>query len=141
MENRGSAALIPFDTIIKEGGLQLNKLNHGDIVADTLQYYRERTKSSDSKVPKPYQEIRKRLQKTVTDGKRVLIDIKDSYSVQTIVVRFEYVSDRWAMGKSICYLDGEEVAVPYTIHFSDIYCRKMRVKVIVEGDSAFNEGH
>jgi hypothetical protein len=121
----------------KKGGLQLHKDSHGDIVANTLEYYRERTRNNDSKVPKPYQEISKRLQNTVDNGKRVLVDIKDSYSVQTIVVRFEYVHDRWAMGKSICYLEGREVAVPYTIHFSDIYCKKMKIKVITEGDNPF----
>ncbi|AQN32529.1 hypothetical protein BCP12_113 [Bacillus phage BCP12] len=76
------------------------------------------------------------LQKTVDEGKRVMIDIRDSYSVQTVVVRFEYIHDRWAMGKSICYYDGEEVEIPYTIHYSDIFCnKKMNVKVVVEGEN------
>lgn len=118
-------------------GMSLHKDSHGDIVANTLQYYRERTKSSDNKTPKPYQDIQRRLQKTVESGKRVLIDIKDSYSVQTVVVRFEYVHERWAMGKAICYLEGEEVEVPYTIHYSDIYCKRMKIKVIKEGDNPF----
>ncbi|QQO41342.1 hypothetical protein 015DV004_127 [Bacillus phage 015DV004] len=109
----------------------------GDIIASTLEYYRERTKSNDTKVPTPYLEIKKKLQKTVEEGKKVLIDVKDSYSVQTVVVRFEYIHDRWAMGKSICYLDGEEVEVPYTIHYSDIYCDKTKIKVITEGENPF----
>lgn len=117
----------------------MQKDSHGDIVANTLQYYRERTQSSDTHAPKPYLDIQKRLQKTVDEGKRVLIDIKDSYSVQTVVVKFEYVHDRWAMGKSICYLDGQEVAVPYTIHYSDIFCKRLKVKVIAEGENPFAE--
>jgi predicted metal-dependent RNase len=118
-------------------GNGVQKDSHGDIVANTLQYYRERTKSNDTHAPKPYSDIQRKLQKTVDEGKRVLIDIKDSYSVQTVVVRFEYVHDRWAMGKSICYLDGEEVEVPYTIHFSDIYCKRLKIKVIAEGENPF----
>ena len=118
----------------------MQKDSHGDIVANTLQYYRERTKSNDTHAPKPYMEIQRRLQKTVDEGKRVLIDIKDSYSVQTVVVKFEYVHDRWAMGRSICYLDGEEIEVPYTIHFSDILCKIAKVKVITEGENPFVKG-
>jgi predicted metal-dependent RNase len=120
-------------------GNSLQKDSHGDIVANTLQYYRERTNSNDIAVPKPYSEIKRVLQKTVDEGRRVLIDIKDSYSVQTVVVRFEYVHDRWAMGKSICYLEGQEVEVPYTIHFSDIFCKRLKIKTIVEGDNPFGE--
>ena len=119
----------------------MQKDSHGDIVANTLEYYRERTRNNDLKVPKAYQEISQKLQKTIDEGKQVLIDIKDSYSVQTVVVRFEYVHDRWAMGKSICYSGGEEVEVPYTIHYSDIYCKKMKVKVITEGENPFGKRH
>lgn len=122
-------------------GHNLQKDSHGDIVANTLQYYRERTKSNPSHVPKPYQEIKEKLNKAAREGKRVLIDIKDSYSVQTVVVKFEYVHDRWAMGKSICYLEGDEIEVPYTIHYSDIYCKRLKIKVIVEGENPIGKGY
>lgn len=120
-------------------GISLQKDSHGDIVANTLQHYRERTNSSESEVPKPYEEIKKVLLKTIDEGRRVLIDIKDSYSVQTVVVRFEYVHDRWALGRSICYLEGQEVEVPYTIHYSDIFCKRLKIKTIVEGDDPFGK--
>lgn len=119
-------------------GNSLQKDSHGDIVANTLQHYRERTSSKDIAAPKPYSEIKRTLQRTIDEGKRVLIDIKDSYSVQTVVVRFQGVYNSWALGKSICYLDGEEVEVPYTIHYSDIYCKRLKIKTIVEGENPFN---
>lgn len=106
----------------------------GDIIASTLDYYRERTQSDHLKTPKAYKKIKDKLEKTKANGKRLLIDIKDSYSVQTIVVELKYVHDRWAMGTSVCYANGKEVLVPYTIHYSDIYCNKMNIKVIVEGE-------
>lgn len=118
-------------------GFNLQKDSYGDIVANTLQYYRERTDSKDIQTPRPYSDIKRFLQKAINEGKQVLIDIKDSYSVQTVVVRFEYVHDRWAMGKSICYLEGQEVEVPYTIHYSDIFCKRLKIKTIVEGDNPF----
>lgn len=121
----------------KVGKSVQNDTSHGDIVANTLQYYRERTRSSEGVNPKPYKDIQTMLQKTVEEGKRVLIDIKDSYSVQTVVVKFEHVNERWAMGNSTCYVDGEEVKVPYTIHYSDILCKRMKIKVIVEGENPF----
>ncbi|AIW03269.1 hypothetical protein CPT_Mater112 [Bacillus phage Mater] len=117
----------------------MQKDSHGDIITNTLQYYRERTKSTNTQAPKPYLSIQQKLQKIAAEGKRVLIDIKDSYSVQTVVVRFDYVHDRWATGKSICYLEGEEVEVPYSIHFSDIYCKRLKIKVIAEGENPFEE--
>ncbi|AMQ66646.1 hypothetical protein BH753_gp164 [Bacillus phage Shbh1] len=116
----------------------MHKDSHGDIIVDTLQHYRERITDKDSDVPKPYQEIKKKLIKAMQEGKRVLIDIKDSYSVQTVVVRFEYIHDRWAMGKSICYTEDGEIEVPYTIHYSDVYCRRTKIKVITEGENPFD---
>jgi hypothetical protein len=113
--------------------------NHGDIVANTLQYYRERTKEDDLTAPKPYLEIQKHIQKIIKSGKRTLIDIKDSYSIQTVVIRFEYANDRWALGRSICYLEGEEVEIPYTIHYSDIYCKRLHIKMIVEGENPYDQ--
>jgi len=120
-------------------GNTLRKDSHGDIIANTLMYYRERTKSTDTRTPEPYLDIKRKLQKTMKEGKRVLIDVKDSYSVQTVIVEFEYIGNRWAMGKSICYLNGEEVKVPYTIHYSDIWCKRLGIKVITEGDNPFSE--
>ncbi|UPI12649.1 hypothetical protein [Bacillus phage SBSphiJ4] len=119
----------------------MQKRSHGDIVANTLQYYRERTKSNNDRTPHLYLDIKKKLQKIAEEGKRVLIDTKDSYSVQTVCLKFDYISDRWARGTSICYLDGKEVKVPYTIHYSDIVCSRMNVKVIMEGDNPFGERH
>lgn len=108
---------------------------HGDIVASTLEYYRQRTKENDSDVPEPYLRIQRKLEKTVEREQKVLLDIKDSYSVQTVVVRFESVHGRWAMGKSTCYSNGQEVKVPYTVHYSDILCKNLNLKVIVEGEN------
>ena len=108
-----------------------------DIITDTLDYYRDRTDSSGVSTPKPYLDIKKTLQKTITEGKRVLIDIKDSYSVQKVVVRFDFVSDRWAKGTSVCYTEEGEVNVPYTIHYSDILCKMTKFTIITEGENPF----
>lgn len=108
--------------------------NRGDIIASTLDYYRERTKSDYIGTPKPYKRIKDKFDRVKDSGKRLLIDIKDSYSVQTIVVSLDYVHDRWAKGHSVCYADGKEVLVPYTIHYSDVYCNQMNIKVVVEGE-------
>lgn len=111
--------------------------DHSDIVTDTLDYYRNRTDSTNLSTPKPYMTIKNKLQRTIDEGKRVLIDIKDSYSVQTVVLRLDFVSDRWARGVSVCYSEEGEVLVPYTIHFSDILCKSAKIKVIAEGENPF----
>lgn len=116
----------------------MHKEDYGDVVVNILDYYRERTKSDDHDVPPPYLEIKKKLTKVMKEGKKVLIDIKDSYSVQTVVVKLEYVHDRWVLGKSTCYHDGMEVEVPYTVHYSDIYSKQSKIKFIVEGDNPFD---
>ena len=115
----------------------MHKESHGNLIASTLEYYRQRTSNSDKQIPEPYKKIKRKLEKTKESGQKVLIDIKDSYSVQTVIVRFEYIHDRWAMRYSTCYLEGEEVQVPYTIHYSDIYCKRMNIKVIIEGENPF----
>jgi predicted metal-dependent RNase len=128
----------PFFPYNERVGHGLQRNSRGDVVAHTLQYFRERTASNDTQAPEPFADIREMLKKTVEEGKRVLIDIKESYSVQTVVVRVEYIGARWAMGKSICYQEGEEVEVPYTIHFTDILCKKLKIKVITEGENPFH---
>lgn len=107
----------------------------GDLVASTLDHYRNRVDYTVDKTPEPYQRIKKRLEKVMANNQKVLMDVKDAYNVQSIVVELESVQDRWAMGTSICYYNGEEVKVPYTVHYSDIYCKTMNLKLIVEGEN------
>lgn len=125
-------------SLFTKGGVLVEKLKHlkaGNLVANTLDYYRERINSKTSDTPEAYVRIKKRLQKIKSRNNRVLMDIKESYSVQTVVVELEEVYDRWAKGSSICYLEGEEVKVPYTIHYSDIYCKIFNIKFIEEGEN------
>jgi len=112
----------------------INRDSHGDIVADTLNQYRDRIKEEDG-TPEPYLRIQKKLQKIANEGKKVLVDIRDSYSTQTVVLKFGYIGTRWAMGKSVCYTSEGEVKVPYTIHYSDIVSQKSNIKFIVEGEN------
>lgn len=109
----------------------------GDLVADTLEYYRSRVNQGNIGVPIEFQKIRDNLIKVKKEGKRVLVDIKESYNVQTTVLTLQYVGDRWAMGYSKCYTKYEEVNVPYTIHYSDIHANQTELKFIVEGENPF----
>jgi hypothetical protein len=111
--------------------------SQGDIIIDALNFHRNRIKEEHQHVPDPYAKIKERLLTIKDADKRVAINVKDSYSLQTVVVKLEYVHNWWAMGKAICYHEGEEILVPYTIHYSDIYCKKLNVKVIVEGESPY----
>lgn len=129
--------MIPFSPYYKRGVGNGMQSDNRDIVTDTLDYYRARTSSGVSGTPKPYLSIQEDLTRIMKAGKKVLIDIKDSYSVQTVIVKFDYVNERWAKGTSICYSEGEEIYVPYTIHFSDILCKRMKIKVIKEGENPF----
>jgi hypothetical protein len=110
---------------------------HSDIITDTLDYYRNRIDEVKTGVPKPYEAIQRRIQKTIEEKKQVLIDIKDSYSTQTVIVRFDLATPRWAKGTSVAYNEDGEIKVPYTIHYSDILCKTAKIKVIVEGDDPF----
>jgi len=129
--------MIPFSPYYRRGVGNGMQSDNRDIVTDTLDYYRARTSSGVSGTPKPYLSIQDKLTRWMEEGKKVLVDVKDSYSVQRVVVKFDYVSDRWAKGTSICYSEGEEILVPYTIHFSDILCKRMKVIVIPEGENPF----
>ncbi|QVW29000.1 hypothetical protein [Bacillus phage SWEP1] len=104
-----------------------------DIIAGTLDCYRERTVANDTSTPLSYTLIREKIRNIIKKDKKVLLEIKDSYSTQTVIIQFEKAYDRWAMGTSICYFEGEELRVPYTVHYSDILCKKIGVKTILEG--------
>ncbi len=114
--------------------------DHKDIITDTLDYYRSRTEDVKVPTPKHYDEIKQELQRTLDEGKRVLVSIKDSYNTQMVVIRLNWVGSRWARGDSVAYTEEGEVLVPYTIHYSDILCKSAKVTFITEGENPFAEG-
>ncbi|USL89329.1 RNA-binding protein [Bacillus phage vB_BceH_LY2] len=110
-----------------------SKVTKGDIIASTLDCYRERTLNIPQENPISFEVIKNRVETLIKKQNKVLLEIKDSYSVQTVVVTFTKAYDRWAVGQSICYFEGEEIKVPYTVHYSDILCKKLGIKTIVQG--------
>lgn len=115
----------------------MTERNHGNIVANTLDFYRERIKDSGASTPQEYLDIKEKLETAMLSGKRVLVNVRDSYNLQVAVLQLHYVQERWAMGYSICYMGREEVKVPYTVHYSDIYSQRTKIKLIVEGEDPF----
>lgn len=116
----------------------MSERNHGDIVANTLDFYRARTSDTGVTTPKEYLDIKKKLEDAMEGGKRVIINVRDSYNLQVAVLHLKYVHERWAMGHSVSYSGKREINVPYTIHYSDIYCQHTKIKLIVEGDNPFD---
>ncbi|ASU01032.1 hypothetical protein ANTHONY_192 [Bacillus phage Anthony] len=109
------------------------KQTRADVISEALDCYRVRTVVEEDTAPLSYNVVKERIDKIVKDGKPIILEIKDAYSVQTSMVILEESYDRWAKGYSTCYYDGEEVKVPYTIHYSDILCKRVGVKTIVKG--------
>lgn len=105
-----------------------------DLIASTLDCYRERTLNIPQENPISFEVIKARVETLVQNGNKVLLEIKDSYSVQSVVITFTKAYDRWAVGESICYFENEEIKVPYTVHYSDILCKKLGIKTIVQGE-------
>lgn len=110
-----------------------------EVVADTLDIFRERNQVDDEIVPKPFREIRDRLMEVKANGQRIMIPHRDSNSQQRVKIKLDYIGDRWALGYSKVNRLGEVFYLPYTIHYSDIYCKELRVNVLYEGDSPYGE--
>lgn len=64
--------------------------------------------------------IKEEFQKIKEQGKRVLYEDSNFPATVSVVLRIQYVGDRWCQGVTTYYRMGEVVEVPYTIHYTDV---------------------
>lgn len=97
--------------------------------------------NSSDVLPLPYKEIAKKFEEVKAKGESIIIEEGGFPYTDSTVMYIEHVTDRWAGGYSLIRHEGEEVKVPKTIHFSDIYVKDKshKVRIIFEGANPYEE--
>lgn len=87
--------------------------------------------------------IRERFMKALEDGTEILIENSELSSAHSVVIKLAHVAGRWCLGYQTILYYGEEVKVPHTIHFTDVYGvneserrrSSRQVKIIFKGEN------
>lgn len=100
----------------------------------------------DYETPIEYKEVKEKFQKAKDEGQRVLLECNELNLAHSVVIELVYIGERWCMGNTIYYQGGKRIAVPYTIHYGDLYTAKTpnstsrNTKIIFEGANPFGTG-
>lgn len=110
-------------------------------ISDIIESYHNRfNESYVEPIPNPFHTVQEKLKQLKKENKRLLINSKDANSIQSVVVRLDYIGDRWAMGKYRSITKTGEIELPFTFHYSDIISSDTDVVIIPEGKRAFGNG-
>lgn len=92
-------------------------------------------------LPLPYIDIAKKFQQVKDDGESIIIEEGGFPYTDSTVMYIEHVTDRWVGGYSLIRHEGEQVKVPKTIHYSDLYVKDKshKVRIIFEGANPYEE--
>ena len=112
---------------------------------EMLELQENRGYSAERRVPAPFLAIKDKFLQAKKQGKRVLIENSELSSAHAVAIRIEYIADRWCMGYQTVLHFGQEVQIPYTIHYADVYGQhenerrrsSRQVKIIFEGENPF----
>lgn len=123
----------------------MRKTTPVNTVLEALEMFQQGTTTTEVRTPISLQSVRKRFLDAKEAGKRVLIENSDLSSANSVVVDIDYVGSRWCLGYQKVLYFGEEVRIPHTIHFCDVYGAygneaqrsKRQVKIIFEGENPF----
>lgn len=99
----------------------------------------------EQRVPLPLLAVRERFLKAKKQGTRVLIENSELSSAHAVTVAIEHVAERWCLGYQTVLYYGQEIRIPHTIHYTDVYGvnenerrrSSKQVKIIFEGENPF----
>ena len=92
------------------------------------------------KTPKEFVDIKRRFEEAKELNTPVLIERSTLSLAQSIVIELKYIGDKWCMGTTTYHRYGEEVEVPYTISYVDLYTTDPTVntpKIVFKGANPF----
>lgn len=94
--------------------------------------------------PEEFLEVKQKFQEAKDNGTEILIENSELSAANSVVIQLEYVGNRWCMGYQHILYYGQDVKVPHTIHYSDVYgsqdgvtSRRRPVKVLLKGVNPF----
>jgi len=99
----------------------------------------------DVKTPPQLKPIKNMFQKAKDEGTEVLIENSELSYAHSVVIKIAYVGSRWCLGYQKIYRYGEEIKVPHTIQYTDVYTQyegsrgqsKRQPKIIFKGMNPF----
>lgn len=113
-----------------------------------VDYFDEtRAKSKPSRrTPQEFLEVKEKFSEAMANNTEILIENSELSAANSVVIQLAYVGDRWCMGYQHILYYGNDVKVPYTIHYSDVYgsqdrikSRRRPVKILFKGANPFAE--
>lgn len=112
---------------------------------ELLELQENRGYSANKRIPTPFLSVREKFIQAKEKGQRVLIENAELSSAHAVAIKIDYIADRWCMGYQTLLHFGQEIQVPYTIHYADVYGAKenerrrssRQVKIIFEGENPF----
>ena len=69
----------------------------------------------------------------------MLINSKDTNSIQSAVVKLDYIGDTWAMGRYHAVSANGTIELPFSFHYSDLVSKDTDVVIVPEGTRAFGK--
>lgn len=96
--------------------------------------------SKARETPKEFIKIRLRFEEAKENNTPILIESSTLNLAQSIVIELKYVGNKWCMGTTSYNRYGEEVLVPYTISYADLYTTDPTVntpKIVFKGANPF----
>lgn len=90
-----------------------------------------------------YGAIKEKFREAKNMDTSILVENMDFIPANSVVIEISYIGDNWCMGYETKYFNGENIRIPHTIHYADIYTEanatigKNRPKIIFEGENPF----
>lgn len=90
-------------------------------------------------VPVVLEPIRQQFIEAMEKGTSILIENSELNAVHSVAIKLSYIGERWCLGYETLHHLGQEIKIPYTVHYTDLYTNKEsgKIKVIFEGENPF----
>lgn len=102
---------------------------------------RQNTRVIDNMGVMLYKEIKEKFEDAMANDIPILIENVELSLTQAVVIKLDYVGDRWCRGVATYHRRDGDVEVPYTIHYSEMFIRTgSQVKsanIVFKGDNPY----
>lgn len=126
--------------------MNVHEKQNADVLMSLI-HLDEKYKRSKDKTPVALRPIRYKFKKAMETNTPVLVENADLSSPHSVVIDISYIGERYCMGYQTILYYGQEIKVPHTIHYTDVYGQyeserrknKGHPRIIFYGDDPFKE--
>lgn len=93
--------------------------------------------------PVEFKGIKMKFQQAKEKGVKVLLESSELNLAQSVVLDISYVGERWCMGHVTYHRMDQDIRVPYTIPYADLYTsgdsqsKSKNIKIVFKGENPF----